>query len=75
MIIETLAFARAGLLGNPSDGYFGKTISVSVRNFGARIQIYQTPELVIEELNYKENQFRNIHQLVENVKLKIFRGN
>ncbi len=74
MIIETLAFARAGLLGNPSDGYFGKTISVSVRNFGARVQIYQTPELVIEELNFKENQFSNIHQLVENVKLTGYYG-
>lgn len=74
MIIETLAFARAGLLGNPSDGYFGKTISVSVRNFGARVQIYQTPELVIEELNYNDNQFRNIHQLVESVKLTGYYG-
>ncbi|MBM3786580.1 MAG: hypothetical protein FJW30_19655, partial [Acidobacteria bacterium] len=29
MWIETYAYARAGLLGNPSDGYFGKTISLS----------------------------------------------
>lgn len=26
-IVKTRAFARAGFLGNPSDGYFGKTIS------------------------------------------------
>ena len=26
-MIETYAYARAGLLGNPSDGYFGKTIA------------------------------------------------
>lgn len=68
MIIETRAFARAGLLGNPSDGYFGKTISVSVRNFGANIQIYETPELVIEEQQVDRNQFRNMYQLVESVK-------
>ncbi|MBN1307986.1 MAG: hypothetical protein JXA18_08725 [Chitinispirillaceae bacterium] len=30
MIIKERACARAGLLGNPSDGYFGKTISVIV---------------------------------------------
>lgn len=74
MIIETLAFARAGLLGNPSDGYFGKTISVSVRNFGARIRIYQTPELIIEEQAVDENKFRNIRQLAENVQLTGYYG-
>jgi glucuronokinase len=64
MIIETRAFARAGLLGNPSDGYFGKTISIIVRNFGAQVTLYQTPELVIEEQEVDVNKFRNIHQLV-----------
>jgi glucuronokinase len=74
MIIETRAFARAGLLGNPSDGYFGKTISVSIRNFGARILIYESPELVIEEQALNENQFRNMYQLVESVKLTGYYG-
>ena len=37
--IRTEAFARAGLIGNPSDGYFGKTISFIVRNFPARIEL------------------------------------
>lgn len=74
MIIETRAFARAGLLGNPSDGYFGKTISVSVRNFGARVQIYQTPELVIEETRVDQNQFRNLYQLVDSVRLTGYYG-
>jgi glucuronokinase len=35
--IETYACARAGLLGNPSDGYFGRTIALVVRNFPARV--------------------------------------
>lgn len=74
MIIETRAFARAGLLGNPSDGYFGKTISVSIRNFGARILLYESPELVIEEQALNENQFRNMYQLVESVKLTGYYG-
>ncbi|MBN2486528.1 MAG: hypothetical protein JXB34_11195 [Bacteroidales bacterium] len=74
MIIETRAFARAGLLGNPSDGYYGKTISVSVRNFGARVQIYQTPRLVIEETPEDRNQFRNLYQLVDSVRLTGYYG-
>ena len=35
------AYARAGLLGNPSDGYHGKTISFSVRNFWAEVVLYE----------------------------------
>ena len=45
MIIEQRAYARAGLLGNPSDGYYGKTISITVKNFGAHITLYESPEL------------------------------
>ena len=35
------AFARAGLLGNPSDGYHGKTVSFSVRNYWAEVVLYE----------------------------------
>ena len=30
------AYARVGLVGNPSDGYYGKTIAVAVDNFFAQ---------------------------------------
>lgn len=46
-MIETYAYARAGLLGNPSDGYFGKTISLLVRNFRARVLLYPSARLEI----------------------------
>ena len=39
-MIEACAHARAGLLGNPSDGYYGKAISFLVRNFRARVRLY-----------------------------------
>jgi glucuronokinase len=45
MIITRRGYARAGLIGNPSDGYFGKTISIIVKNFHAEISLFQTPEL------------------------------
>lgn len=47
MIIETYAFARAGFLGNPSDGYHGRTISLLVRNFRARVLLYPSARLEI----------------------------
>ncbi len=74
MIIETRAYARAGLLGNPSDGYFGKTISIIIRNFGASISVYETPELKIEETEVDINTFRNVYQLVDSVKLSGYYG-
>lgn len=68
MIIESRAFARAGLLGNPSDGYFGKTISLSVKNFGAHVTMYETPELCIEPQPQDRNVYKNMNDLVESVK-------
>ena len=74
MIIESRAYARAGLLGNPSDGYFGKTISLIIKNFGAHISLYESPELVIEVLEQDENVFKNIHDLVDRIKLHGYYG-
>ena len=74
MIFESRAYARAGLLGNPSDGYFGKTISISVRNFGAHVSLYESPELHIEQQIEDKNIFRNIYQLVESVDLTGYYG-
>jgi glucuronokinase len=47
-VIETFAYARAGLLGNPSDGYYGKTIALIVRNFRARVLLYPSARLEIK---------------------------
>ena len=40
-IIRKRGYARAGLIGNPSDGYHGKTISLVVRNFFATVILYE----------------------------------
>jgi len=74
MIIESRAFARAGLLGNPSDGYFGKTISISVRNFGAHVSLYESPELRIEPQDQDMNIYRNIYDLVDSIALTGYYG-
>ena len=47
-MIETFAYARAGFLGNPSDGYFGKTISFTFSNFRARVLVYPSGRLEIK---------------------------
>ncbi|XP_053307343.1 uncharacterized protein LOC128469553 [Spea bombifrons] len=45
--ITRRAYARIGIVGNPSDGYFGKTISMSIANFWAEVTISESPTLVL----------------------------
>ena len=73
-IIETSAYARAGLLGNPTDGYYGKTISIIVRNFGARVLLYPSPELHIEPQEQDTNTFKNVYHLADAVNLTGYYG-
>ncbi|MCZ6678419.1 MAG: hypothetical protein O7E52_14365, partial [Candidatus Poribacteria bacterium] len=47
MIIRTQAHARIGFMGNPSDGYFGKTISCAITNFNAEVTLWESPMLQI----------------------------
>ena len=74
MIIEKMAYARAGLLGNPSDGYFGKTISIIIKNFAAHISLYESPELKIEMQAQDVNEFTNVHDLIERINLHGYYG-
>jgi glucuronokinase len=62
-IIETYAYARAGLLGNPSDGYFGKTIAFTVRNFRARVVLYPSARLEIRPSKGDIPIFENLEDL------------
>jgi glucuronokinase len=67
MIIRSTSYARAGLVGNPSDGYFGKTIAFIVKNFQAEVTLYETPELKIMPSRRDHSVFDSIEQLSEDV--------
>ena len=58
MIVTAHAYARAGLVGNPSDGYFGKTISFIVKNFAATVRLWEAPhfEIVPSEADFARYQ-------------------
>jgi glucuronokinase len=74
MIIETFCYPRAAVIGNPSDGYFGKTIAFLFSNFQAKVQLYQTPELDIQPQRLDKTHFNSIKELVENVNLSGYYG-
>jgi glucuronokinase len=68
-IVRKRAYARIGLLGNPSDGYFGRTISTTIRNFSAEVVLYEWPELEVVLGKQDRCQFNRIEELVEDVQL------
>lgn len=68
MAVEATAYARAGLVGNPSDGYFGKTISVSVRNFAAKVSLYESEKIDIVPSIRDKSQYGSVYELAEDVK-------
>ena len=74
MLIRKRAYARAGLLGNPSDGYHGKTISFIVRNFWAEVVLYEwdTVEIVLAEDDRAAS--RSVHDLARDVRLHGYYG-
>lgn len=74
MIIRTRAYPRAALIGNPSDGYFGKTISFAFTNFRAEATLYESPELEILPCSKDQSCFTGIHDLVRDVKLHGYYG-
>ena len=74
MIINTKAFARAGLVGNPSDGYYGKTIAAILKNFAAEVTLYETPELAIVSGQEDTPSYASARALVDDVALNGYYG-
>ena len=68
------AFARAGLLGNPSDGYHGKTISFSVRNYWAEVVLYEWDSVEIVLADDDRAKFDSVHELARDVRLHGYYG-
>ncbi len=74
IIIRKRAYARAGLIGNPSDGYHGKTISISVRNFWAEVVVYEWDSVDIVLAEDDRARFSSIADLARDVKLHGYYG-
>lgn len=74
MIIETHSYPRAAVIGNPSDGYFGKTIAFVFSNFKARVQLYQTPELEIRPQRSDITVYKNMEELVNDINFAGYYG-
>ena len=74
MIITAHAFARAALVGNPSDGYFGKTLSFVIRNFRARVRLWESPHFEIVPTHGDFARFDSVADFLRDQKLHGYYG-
>ena len=74
MIIKTRAYPRAALIGNPSDGYYGKTIAFVFSNYCAEVMLYESPELDLLPALRDHSRFNSIQHLAEDVDLYGYYG-
>jgi glucuronokinase len=68
------AFARAALVGNPSDGYHGKTLSVAIRDLQAQVVLAESDVINLVGNPEDENCFASVHDLVRDVRLHGYYG-
>ena len=74
LIVRKKSYARAGLLGNPSDGYHGKTISIILRNFWANVVLYEWESVEIVLAERDRARFHSVHDLAKDVELHGYYG-
>jgi len=68
VIVRRQVYARAGLLGNPSDMYGGKVISFLIRDFAARVQLWESPHLTFRlHPDHDRAEFADLADLVASV--------
>jgi glucuronokinase len=72
--VEGRAHARAGILGNPSDGYFGRTLSVVLTDFQATVTLEESADLRIEPDAADLDVFRDMGHLAESVSRQGYYG-
>jgi glucuronokinase len=63
-MIEKRAYARIGLMGNPSDGFYGKTISSCVTNFYAKATLTESQRLsIVPHTIFDSTEFSSLRDL------------
>ena len=74
LLIRRRAYARAGLVGNPSDGYHGRTISLVVRNHWAEVTLYEWDDVELVFSQEDRSRFRSVQELAQDVHLHGYYG-
>jgi glucuronokinase len=73
-MITTVSYPRAALIGNPSDGYFGKTIAFVFSNFKVEVQLRESKQLEIIPGHRDRLSFKTLDELVNEIKQNGYYG-
>ena len=73
-VIRARSFARAGFLGTPSDGYFGKTISFTFTEFCVDLRLTESSRLRFVPGEVDDATFDSPQQLVRDLRLYGYYG-
>ena len=73
-VIHSRSFARAGFLGNPSDGYFGKTISFTFTAFCVELRLTESSRMRFTPGEVDDATFESPRQLVRDLRLYGYYG-
>jgi glucuronokinase len=74
MIYTANAYARAGMVGNPSDGYFGKTLSFVIRNFKTTVRLWESPHFEIVPDRGDLTRFETVEEFLRDIRLHGYYG-
>ena len=72
--VRARSFARAGFLGNPSDGYFGKTISFAFKDFCVELKLSESARLRFVPGEVDDATFESPEKLVRDLRLYGYYG-
>ena len=72
--ITSCSFPRAGFLGNPSDGYYGKTISFAFSDFGVELTLVESRRMKFVPGVVDDATFASPEELVRDVRLYGYYG-
>ncbi len=72
--VKTRSFSRAGFLGNPSDGYFGKTISFAFSEFSVELRLTESERLRFVPGEVDDQAFDSLESLVRDLRLYGYYG-
>ena len=72
--IRTRSFARAGLLGNPSDGYFGQTVSFTFTQFGVELVMTESSRIRFQQGEVDDATFASMDEMSRNLRLYGYYG-
>jgi glucuronokinase len=73
-IVRKITHARVGLLGNPSDGFYGKTMAAAVHNFAAEVVLHEWPVIEILPGASDMVRFNSLESLANDVQINGYYG-